>query len=309
VDFVHPSNEFFFVYELTQKPNWSSIHLHCVLPLEERTNNMSHTTLQQPILGKLLAPKLLHRLVRSPVGRAFVLNQAAIAEASDEGQIFDNLLTHVDDEELRKLVRIHAADEVRHAELFAEAAANVGVPIPEVPEHLRLLDRIDRDLGGFFDQFVAGQQSVMDVYLLLQVIEERANTQFRLIVKEFHKVDSALGQMLEGIIKDEERHLKYCHAISKRYAPNEGVLQKRLAELRLAEAQSFGDHTRAVLKHCLDEKLLDIPMYEEPFWRAMYQLGMRAAPPVPSDYMPKPTTAIGGFMHSFVNKVQEARML
>ena len=68
-------------------------------------------------------------------GRAHVLNQAAEAEDSDEGQVFEQLLTQVDDPRLHKLIQRHAADEKKHAELFRECVKRQGVepgPVAEV---------------------------------------------------------------------------------------------------------------------------------------------------------------------------------
>ena len=239
-----------------------------------------------PNLQKLIAPLFIRRLVQSDKGRAYVLNQAADAESSDEGKIFDEILAMIDDPKIHKLVKIHQEDEERHAELFLGAAKKVGVPLQEVPENLKLLARLDVALGGFFQQFSEGKRGLMDIYLLLQVIEERATTQFRQLEPEMRKVDPEAADILLGIAEDEVRHLKYCRAISKQYAPNPEILESTLAEFREVEGRVFGEHTRINLEHCLDSKLMDLSAAETFFWRAILRTSKRRKLSAPSDFAP-----------------------
>ncbi|HZS42288.1 MAG TPA: hypothetical protein VFF06_35905, partial [Polyangia bacterium] len=58
------------------------------------------------------------RLLATPEGRAHVLNQIADAESNGENQVFEHILAHVDDPQLRKLIEKHQADEIRHEKLF-----------------------------------------------------------------------------------------------------------------------------------------------------------------------------------------------
>jgi rubrerythrin len=245
-------------------------------------------TLQQHV-----APLFLKRLVRSPRGRSYVLRQAAAAEGSDEGRVFDELLARIDDEKLRKMVRVHQEDEDRHARLFAAAADRVGALAPMLPEKDQLLPRLDAALGGFFEQFERGERGVMDVYLLLQVIEERATTQFRIMEPVLRLFDPEAADMIAEIATDEVRHLKYCKAIARQYATSEEELDSTLEELRRIEAQVFGDMARANMKFCLDNGLADLPAIERPFWRALLRLGMRTQAPVPSAFVPQPRGLAG----------------
>lgn len=253
-----------------------------------------------PNLQKLIAPLFIRRLVQTDRGRAYVLNQAADAESSDEGQIFEEILSLIDDPKVHKLVKIHQEDEERHAELFLDAAKRIGVPLQEVPEHLKLLARLDVALGGFFTQFKEGKRGLMDIYLLLQVIEERATTQFRLMEPEMRRVDPAAADMLLGIAEDELRHLKYCRAISKQYAPSPEVLEQTLSEFREVEARVFGQHARANMENCLDQELADISPAETFFWRAILRASKRKQFAPPSDFSPKTP----GFIESRIAKVR-----
>ena len=62
--------------------------------------------------------RFLDRMLAHPRGRAHVLSTVADAEDTDEGAVFDKLVAQVDDPELHKMIRIHQADEKRHAQLF-----------------------------------------------------------------------------------------------------------------------------------------------------------------------------------------------
>ncbi len=235
-------------------------------------------------LQNLIAPLFIRQLVQTKRGRAYIYNQAADAEGSDEGKIFEEILALVDDPKVLKFIEIHQKDEERHAELFLEAAKAIGVALEEVPENLKLLARLDRALGGFFEQFASGKRGIMDMYLLLQVIEERATTQFRLMEPELRKVDVAGADMLVQIANDEVRHLKYCRAISKQYAPSEEQLLSTLREFREIEAKVFGEHARANMENCLNKKLADLSPMQNFVWRGVLAMSKRRQLSTPSDF-------------------------
>ena len=230
-------------------------------------------------LKDLIAPLYLRRMTASPRGRAFILNQAADSEDSDEGTIFSSLLSRIDDDKLRKMVRIHEADEKRHAVMFRECAERAGVDYETLPQHMMLLDRLDKALDGFFDKFVAGEAGVMEAYVLLQVIEERAVTQFKMLEPAFRRVDPRTADVFLAIARDEERHLKYCRAISKRYAPDEATLTRTLRHYRNVEAQVFVEHSQGMMEFALDSGILGSGPIETRFWRGISRLAKRAGRP------------------------------
>src|SRR5688572_9750926 len=162
-------------------------------------------------LNETLRRRYMTRLLQNPRGRAHVLTQLADAEASGEGAVFDRLLSHVDDPKLQKMIRRHAADEIRHAEMFRSCLPRTGVAAAEVPAELRLIDRLDAATGHLLDRGIRGPEDIMEAYLLLQVIEERAITQFRFFEEIFREIDPETADVIAAIAKDEERHLKYCH--------------------------------------------------------------------------------------------------
>ena len=114
-----------------------------------------------------------------------------------------------------------------------------------------MLERLNERLG-IFNRPVENDRDVMDCYLVLQVIEERAVEQFSMIEPVMRTVDPKSADILRGIAKDEERHLLYCRAIVRRYAPSEEVRVARLRELRHAEAEAFKAHQQASSAHLLD---------------------------------------------------------
>src|SRR5262249_14517676 len=157
---------------------------------------------------------------------------------SDEGRVFARLREKVGDEKLARMIEKHETDEVRHAALFNERLRANGFDPGPVPDHLRLLDRLDRKLN-VFARPIENDRDVMEAYLLLQVIEERALTQFAVMIDAFREVDPETAEVFEQVACDEERHLRYCHAISRRYAPSEAVLNETLARFRQTEAECF----------------------------------------------------------------------
>lgn len=209
-------------------------------------------------LSDRLTLSYFRHLVSSPKGRTHVLNQVADAEDNGEQAIFDRALAHVDDPELARMIRKHKEDEVRHARLFRERLATTGIAAPPVPSHLKMLDRLDRALGGFFDKPIDDERGVMEAYLLLQVIEERACTLFPVFEQGFRGVDAATADVFAEVARDEERHLLYCRAIAKRYAPSREVHDATLARMRAVEARCFVENSNANMRHCMDHDLIDL---------------------------------------------------
>jgi len=166
-------------------------------------------------------------------------------------------------------VRIHAADEQRHAGMFRDALARNGFEPWSVPAELSLIERLDTAMGGFFDGFADRATPVMDAYLLLQVIEERAITQFTALRPAFAKHDPQTAEMLDEIARDEERHLKYCVAISRRYAPSPEAASAKLSELRSVESVVYAQLARANMRHTIANDMLEIGPIERRIWRGV----------------------------------------
>ncbi len=211
-------------------------------------------------------------LLATPRGRAHLLSQCADAESSGEGRVFEELLKREDDRELKRLVSRHQEDEVRHAELLGIRCEAQGVGHPAVPEHLKMINRLDEALGGFFSQKLESHEDVMRAYLVLQVIEERAITQFGLFEQAVRPYDPQTAAVFQEISRDEERHLKYCHAVAKKFAPSPEVHAKTLKEFRDVEAKVFARNTNANLDYVLGHGLLQISAPKKWAWKAVRAL-------------------------------------
>lgn len=220
----------------------------------------------------LLTRRFLNAVLETPEGRAFLFNQIADAEDNGEATVFDEVIAAIDDPTLSKIVDRHRRDEIRHGELFRAARDRTGVDPGPVPEEIKVLDRINAHLGGFFDRPITDLDGVVEAYLILQVIEERATTQFHLIEASLRDVDPESAARVREIADDEARHLKYCRAVVKRYASNPAFVERRLGELRRIEAVAFRETTGANLAHALLRGFIKNPV-DRAFFRAVRWLG------------------------------------
>lgn len=221
----------------------------------------------------------MEKLMSTPAGRHHVLSQVADAETSGEARIFEQALAKVDDPDLQRMIRRHQADEIRHAELFYARVDATGIPRTVVPESLQILQKLDDALGNPLERDITTREGVMEAYLLLQVIEERAITQFAKFIEVLELHDPETAEVFKAVQKDEERHLLYCHAVSKRYAPDEETRLAALERLRLAEAKAFHENQMANVKHVLSYKL--IPGALRRFGWRIFTTAARAVPVLP----------------------------
>ena len=221
--------------------------------------------------------RYLDRLLGSAAGRAHLLNQGADAEANGENQVFEHVLSHVDDPQLRKLVEKHQADEIRHEQLFRACLARTGESPGPVPSHLKLIDRLNDAVGGYLSKPIVDGRGVMEAYVMLQVIEERAVTQFALFEAAFRPVDAATADVFAEVARDEARHLKYCQAISRRYAPGDATLAAVLTHYRDVEARCFAENSDANMDHVFSHGLFQASRVEKSLWRALQWWSARSS--------------------------------
>ncbi len=215
----------------------------------------------------LISARFLDRLVASPEGRAFMLRFMVDAEESDEQGVFDSLAERVDDAKLQKMVRRHQADEVVHAERLRAELARAGASVDPIPAGLRVIPYMDRALGGV----TAG--TVMEQYLALLVIEERAVERYPLIAAAFRRAGEArTASVIEEIADDEQRHVKYARAISKRYAPDPLTLMRTTKRYRDAEARAFEEHGAAFLRWAVDHDRRAVGLPERILWKTFARL-------------------------------------
>ena len=216
------------------------------------------------------------RLVSTAEGRAHLLAQVADAESSGESVIFERALAQVSDPELQQLIKKHRADELRHEALFRGRLARTGIDATTPPE-LRMIDRLDSAVGGLLSRPIEDARGVMEAYLLLQVIEERAVSQFPLIIAALQPVDEGSATTFQAVLADEERHLKYCQAIARRYAPSDEERERVLLRFRTAEADAFRENQLANATYVLARGFMGGPLASLP-WRIALAIGKRRAP-------------------------------
>ena len=218
----------------------------------------------------------LNRLTATPAGRAHMLNMAAEAEDSDEGVFFEQIFSQVDDPQLQKMVRKHEEDEKRHAALFRSAVKAQGhTPGPVQPE-LHLMEHLDTELGGMLHRDITTRRHVMEAYAVLQVVEERALEQFSLLEPIFRKSDPATADIIAGIAKDEDRHLKYCIAIARRYADSEQDRLETVQRYRRAEAIAYARYTQAAVTYAFKEGLVKAGRLERLAWKGMLAMSLKS---------------------------------
>lgn len=216
-----------------------------------------------------LSLQFMRQLVETAAGRAHILNQVADAEDSGESQIFERILAEVKDSVLCQVIARHQADEVRHAALLRARREATGVDVGPVPSSIRLIARLDAAAGSCSTRAIRTDGDVMEAYVLLQVIEERAITQFALLARAFRSVDPESADLFIRIGRDEERHIRYCRAITRRYSPSEDERVAALVRYRELEARCFRDNSSAHLNHCLEQGYLDAHPLSKRIWRAL----------------------------------------
>jgi hypothetical protein len=186
----------------------------------------------------------MKRLVSTPEGRNHLLRELADAEGNGENGFFEIVLSKVDDASLKQMIQKHKADELRHEQMFLECAARTGATAEPLPDSVKYVERIFETVG-FYDQPIETGEDIMRAYLLLQAVEERSVVQFKLMERVFRDIDVTTAQVFVAIGKDEERHIKYCQAVARRYAPDAATHDRALAEMRELEARAFAANSRA----------------------------------------------------------------
>ena len=255
-------------------------------------------TLLPAFLDESLQRLFLSELLATPRGKATFLTQLADAEGGDGGEldIFAHVLDVLDptppppsaDEggsaemelgrEVAKLVRVHKADEERHEKLFHDRAVASGGEVFKLPAESHLLRRLDQHVG-FFSKPVVDKAGVVDAYLLLLVIEERAIKQFDKYAAAF----AALGEdetvaVLAQIKADEARHLRYCEAISRRYSSDEAARQERLAHFRALEEKCFDEVQAMNLRILVDNGFVGHTWWTRVLWSTLSSAAEKRLP-------------------------------
>ena len=200
----------------------------------------------------------LTRLVASAPGRAHVLSLAVDAEEGDEGGVFDRLAQAVDEPRLAELVRRHRDDEARHAGMYRDRLDRLGLTLQPVPVQLKLIGRLAQMAGGW-DRPVDTADEIVRTYALLYAVEERGVHQFPLFASVWATVDPDTARTYLEVTADERRHLGYCKAIGRRYAPSPERWHAALSDARKIESRCFRQIGIANLAYAFRTGLLAAP--------------------------------------------------
>ena len=233
-------------------------------------------------LVERLNVRYMKHLFSTPEGRAHVLSQAADSEASGEAAIFEQTLKKAEDPDLARLIGRHRDDELRHEQLFRARVRAQGVGEPSVPEELKLIGRIDEKLGGILSRPISGPRGVLEAYSLLQALEERAVFSFKMFIAAFETTDPESAHITREVLADEERHLKYCVAVARRYARDEAERLEVLDQMRRVEGEAFRENQLANMKFTLERGWIGGRL-ETLAWTALRQLllAVPLLPPTP----------------------------
>jgi rubrerythrin len=249
-------------------------------PSKEALMSLQSSDLASPFRD-WIRRRYLDRLCRGHAGRAFLLQSLLDAEEADEIGVFDKLLARVTDPELHRLVRRHRDDETSHAQRLRECMDRVGPGRVAFPAGLRVVPFIEAALGGVAQDFVGREGGVMEAYLFLQVLEERAVAQYPLFAEALRPFDPSSARVVAQIAEEEKRHVKYARAISTRYAPDTATLEATLRRFRIAETQAFAAHGGALMRFTLDQDLVEVGEAERMAWRALCRFSSPKAPAIP----------------------------
>jgi rubrerythrin len=231
-------------------------------------------------LDEPLQRLFLRELLATPRGQATLLRQLADAEGGDGGEldIFEHMLEVIDDDEVKKLVRVHKEDEERHERIFLARAARTGAQPIALPKSSQILRRLDHHVG-FFSRPVTDRAGVVEAYLLLLVIEERAMKQFSKWREAFLAIgDEESAVVLEAVEKDEERHLRYCEAITRRYSDDEAERQRKIAHYRALEQRCFEEVQAVNVRAMVDGGLVGHRWWTRRLWRALSRAAQARIP-------------------------------
>jgi rubrerythrin len=229
-------------------------------------------------LAERLNLRYVRKLFSTPEGRAHVLAQAADGESSGESAIFTQLLAHVDDPELQKVIKKHREDELRHEQLFRARLAAQNAKY-ELVEELRLVPRIDEEAGGVVDRPIRDARGVLEAYCFLQALEERACFSFELFIRGMQGNDDESAKVIAQILDDERRHLKYCVAVAKKYARSEEERLEVLNKMRAAENRAFWRNQLLNMEYTLSRGLVG-GRIETMLWQTVRKLARNVGKPV-----------------------------
>lgn len=220
-------------------------------------------------------------IASQPRAAGFAYSSYADAEAGGENLVFERALRRATDPQIAKMIRVHQQDEMRHAQMIEDRRIALGLPGYVVPDEMKLVERLSEAAGGVLDLPMDRDEHVASVYALLYVVEERAIQLFERQVRTVEALgDHESADMFRAIWADEERHLKYCRAVGKRYAGSEAAFEAEVEQIRRVEAGVYARASRGTLRHLLRTGMLELPWWGV-LLRAALELADAAKLPAP----------------------------
>lgn len=192
------------------------------------------------------------RLAATPQGRRHIYSFALAAEEGDEHGVFDLLAESVAAAEHKKLIRVHQADEERHAGLFRECLQRMGASAEEIPHELRIIRR----MGSAFSAESDASGRVVELYAMLRAIEVRGVEQFPIIAEALRPYDAFGADIFLRVARDEKRHVGFCDIVGGKEAASPGAWQEKVNHYSAMERRAFFTHGLVSLRHAIRGELI-----------------------------------------------------
>jgi len=198
------------------------------------------------MIDTILLSRWRHRRVWSEPARKLRTLESFAATEEDGGRDLEVAARRAADPDLRAHLARHAADELRHAALFRDHAAELRGALalaardalePERAYDLARHRSHELDAHGFLRAALCDEHGEIAYVAMLHVAERRAAELFR-IHRDLNRGDPALAATFEAILKDEKYHVAYTERFLERWRA-EGRGREVDAGLRLARGSRF----------------------------------------------------------------------
>ena len=153
----------------------------------------------------------------------------------------------ISDPDLRGHIERHAADEIRHAELFRKRATEFGARLTQhggqegVSDKAYDLSRgrkgVELDSHGFFNAGLLDELGEVEYVSMLHVAEQRAAFLFE-VHRDLNQDDPETVALFDKILKDEKYHVAYTARFLERWR-KEGRGREVKKGLRAAKSSRF----------------------------------------------------------------------